>query len=384
MRTCAFAKTFYLSLMLLIASCDSEDEPGGIQLTSGNIETIAGQGPSNFGHDGDNGPATAAKLGWVTDVAVDASGNIYLTDGSANVVRKIIPDGTINTIAGTFIGFNQINNTPYAGDGSNATSAHLNIPFAITVDADGNVFIADAGNNAVRMVLSATGTISTFAGKGPGLAGYSGDNGMAVQSLMWNPHSVAHDEEGNVYIADSQNNAIRLVTRLTGNITTIAGLGPANAGYSGDNGLATAARLNSPEGVAVDTDGSVYFTDSGNNVIRKISDGIITTIAGSGATGYSGDNGPAIQATFTSLKGIATDSENNVYVADSGNNVIRMINTKNGTITTVAGDGTAGYDGDGGQATDARLSNPFGVAIDSQDNLYIADTNNGAIRKVSR
>jgi sugar lactone lactonase YvrE len=199
---------------------------------------------------------------------------------------------------------------------------------------------------------------------------------------MWNPQSAASDAAGNLYIADSQNNAIRMILRSNGWITTIAGLGPEKPGYSGDNGPATAAKLDSPQGVAIDSDGNIYISDNGNHVIRKITGGIISTIAGTGSTGYSGDGGPALSATFSTLKGLATDKQNNLYIADASNNVIRMID-RTGNIYTVAGDGIAGYSGDGGVANKARLSNPLSIAIDNQNNLYIADTNNSAIRKVT-
>lgn len=383
MRSTALSKTFSLVILLLVAACDSDDGPGDIQLTSGNIETIAGMGPTKFGFEGDNGPAISAKIGWVTGVAVDNSGNVYLTDGAANVVRKV-SGGNITTIAGTFIGFNQINNTPYAGDGGSAIFAHLNVPHAASVDDDGNVIVADAANNAVRQILAASGNITTVAGKGPGLSGYTGDGGLSAQSQMWNPHGVTFDASGNIYISDTQNNAVRMISKSTGKITTVAGLGPNNPGYSGDNGPSSTAALNSPEGLAIDSDGSIYISDSGNNVIRRISNGIITTIAGTGAQGYSGDEGPALEATFLTLRGLAVDSEDNLYVADAANNVIRMIHAATGKIYTVAGNGTAGFEGDGGLAIDAKLSNPLGVALDNLDNLYIADTNNSAIRKVTR
>lgn len=369
--------------MLLVIACDDDDDSRARKLASGNIETLAGSGPDNFGYDGDNGQATSAKLGWITSVDVDASNNFYVTDGAANVVRKIAADGIITTIAGTFIGFNQINNTPFAGDGGPSTSAHLNIPYSISISVDGSLIIADAGNNAIRKI-STTGTISTIAGKGPGLPGFTGDGGTADQSLLWNPHSIAYDNAGNVYIADTQNNVIRMISIATGNISTIAGLGPNSPGYSGDNGQATAAALNSPEGIAVGKDGSIYISDGGNYVIRKISNGIISTIAGTGASGYSGDDGPAQSATFMTVRGLAIDSEDNVYIADASANVIRMIEFETGKIFTVAGNGEAGYAGDGGPATDAMLSNPLDVAVDSEGNLYIADTNNAAIRVVAR
>jgi sugar lactone lactonase YvrE len=288
----------------------------------------------------------------------------------------------ITTVAGNFIGFNQINPTPYAGDGGPAKAAHLNVPYATSVDSDGDLIIADAGNHAVREIISATGIIATLAGRGPGWVGYSGDGSAAENALMWNPQSAASDAAGNLYIADSQNNAIRMILRSNGWITTIAGLGPEKPGYSGDNGPATAAKLDSPQGVAIDSDGNIYISDNGNHVIRKITGGIISTIAGTGSTGYSGDGGPALSATFSTLKGLATDKQNNLYIADASNNVIRMID-RTGNIYTVAGDGIAGYSGDGGVANKARLSNPLSIAIDNQNNLYIADTNNSAIRKVT-
>jgi streptogramin lyase len=159
-------------------------------------------------------------------------------------------------------------------------------------------------------------------------------------------------------------------------------MGPSSPGYSGDNGQAIAAAINSPEGIAVGSNGNIYFSDGGNNVIRKISNGVITTIAGTGAMGYSGDDGLALNATFYTLRGLAVDNENNIYVADASANVIRAIESETGKIYTVAGNGDAGYAGDGGPATDAMLSNPLGIALDNEGNLYIADTNNAAIRMV--
>ena len=370
--------------ILLIVACDDDDDSRVRKLTIGNIETIAGSGPTKFGYDGDNGKATSARLGWITGVTADNDKSIYFTDGAANVVRKITSDGIISTIAGTFIGFNQINNTPFAGDGGSSTSAHLNIPYSIEVSHNGNIIIADAGNNAIRKISTTGGTITTIAGKGPGVAGFSGDGGMADQSLLWNPHSIAQDQAGNIYIADTQNNVIRMISVVSGKISTIAGLGPDRPGYSGDNGQATAAAINSPEGIAVDVDGSVYFSDGGNNVIRKISNGIISTIAGTGAMGYSGDDGPALNATFYTVRGLAIDAVQNIYIADASANAIRMIESETGKIFTVAGNGQAGYAGDGGPATEAMLANPLDIAVDNDGNLYIADTNNAAIRVVWR
>ena len=175
-----------------------------------------------------------------------------------------------------------------------------------------------------------------------------------------------------------------MISAATGMIATIAGLGPNSPGYSGDNGQAIAAAINSPEGISVGMDGSIYFSDGGNNVIRKIYNGIITTIAGTGAIGYSGDDGLALNATFYTLRGLAIDRQNNIYIADASANVIRMIESETGKIFTAAGNGQAGYGGDGGPATQAMLSNPLDIAVDNEGNLYIADTNNAAIRVVAR
>jgi len=370
-------------VLLLAAACNSEDDPEGREFTSGNIETFAGMGPDNFGYEGDNGLATKAKLGYVTGIAVDGDDNIYYTDGAANLVRKVATgNNTITTVAGTFIGFNQANNNPYAGDGGSATLAHLNVPLATVVDLFGNIIIADAGNNVIRKVSASNGNISTVAGKGPGFVGYDGDGGLATQSKIWNPYSVAYDSVGNIYFADAQNNAVRMVTLSTGKISTIAGLGPNSPGYSGDNGAANSARLREPQGIAIGGNGNIYISDTGNNVIRKIANGIITTIAGTGIAGYGGDNGPATSATFVAVKGIDIDDENNIYMADSGNHVIRKVDATTGKIATIAGTGTAGYTGDGGMATRAQLSSPLGVVLDSHGNLYIADSQNSVIRIV--
>jgi sugar lactone lactonase YvrE len=383
MRSANLLKPLILLGFLITSACDEDDDVVNQTLTSGNIDTYAGQGPTEFGYEGDNGPARLSKLGFVTGITVDYTGNVFYTDGAANVVRKISASNMdITTIAGTFVGFNS-STAQYGGDGGLATAAHLNVPLAVTVDISGNVIVADAGNHAIRQISAATSIISTVAGDGTN-PGYSGDGESANQSRLWNPYSVAVDAYGNIYIADSQNNVVRKISIATGKISTIAGLGPNDSGYTGDGGTATLAKLNGPHGIAVDGNENIYISDTKNNVIRKIAGGIITTIAGTGATGYTGDNGPAALATFSSLKGLAVDGEGNIYIADAGNNVVRMINKENGNIITVAGNGTAGYSGDGGPAANAQLASPLGVAIDGKGNLYIADSQNSAIRIVAK
>jgi sugar lactone lactonase YvrE len=370
-------------LFILTQACTKDNvTPSTKTSGSGRIQTIAGLGPGKDGYSGDGGPANLAAISWVTGIATDASNNVYITDGASNTVRKInASTKIITTVAGTSYPSTQ---NPYQGDGGLATLARLNVPLAVAIDAAGNMAIADAGNNVIRFVTAADGKISTAVGKGGNIDTYTGDGGLATQATIWNPYAVAMDAAGNIYIADSENNAIRKVTKATGVITTIAGLGPDQPGYSGDGGPATAAKINGPNGITIDTNGNVYFTDNGNHVIRKIANGIITTIAGTGGTGYSGDGGKAVQAKLSeSIIGLTTDAAGNVYFVDSINNVIRKITASTGIITTVAGNGKAAYSGDGGDPLQASLSGPWGVAVDSNGNLYIADTQNGVIRMVT-
>jgi sugar lactone lactonase YvrE len=380
MRTKLF---YYLTLGAgLLTACD--DEPSGISATSGNITTVAGKGPTAFGHEGDGGKAIDAKIGWVTGIAVDEDQNVFITDGAGNTIRKITSSGTITTVAGTFLGFNVIDTTPYHGDGGPATEAHFNFPIQAAVDGSGNIFVADAGNNVIRMIKGSEDNIQRFAGKGPGFYDFDGDGMQATATGIWNPYGVAVDDAGNVYYADTQNNAVRMVTRSSGVITTIAGLGADQPGYSGDGSAANAARLSAPTGVAVDANGNIYIADGGNHRVRKVSNGIITLVGGTGAQGYSGDGGPATTARFSSIKGIAVDKNGNVFVADASNNAIRKIDGRTQVVTTLAGKGIAGYSGDGGPAANATLSNPWGVAVDKEGNVYIADSNNSAIRMVAK
>ncbi len=227
-------------------------------------------------------------------------------------------------------------------------------------------------NNVVREVVKATGDIITVAGNGT--AGYSGDNGPATAAELNAPDGVAVDSAGDLFIADTDNNVIREVVKATGDIITVAGNG--TAGYSGDDGPATAAELNSPRGVAVDSAGDLFIADNDNNVIREVvkATGDIITVAGNGTAGYSGDNGPATAAELNGPTGVAVDSAGDLFIADTDNNVIREVVKATGDIITVAGNGTAGYSGDGGPATAAELDDPDGVAVDSAGDLFIADT----------
>ena len=232
----------------------------------------------------------------------------------------------------------------------------------------------------VREVVKATGDIITVAGNGT--AGYSGDGGPATAAELNGPDGVAVDSAGDLFIADTVNNVIREVVKATGDIITVAGNG--TAGYSGDNGPATAAELDSPRGLAVDSAGDLFIADSGNNVIREVvkATGDIITVAGNGTAGYSGDGGPATAAELNDPNGVAVDSAGDLFIADTDNNVIREVVKATGDIITVAGNGTAGYSGDGGPATAAELNGPVGVAVDSAGDLFIADNGNNVVREV--
>jgi sugar lactone lactonase YvrE len=338
---------------------------------SGIINTVAGAGS----YGGDGGPATSARINNDAGVALDSSGNIYIADTWNNCVRKVtVSTGVITTIAGDAAG-------GYAGDGGAATSARLEQPQAVALDSSGNVYIADTGNNRIRKVTVLTGVIATIAGNGT--AGYGGDGGAAINAELNFPSGVAVDSSGNVYIADAYNQRVRKLTVSTGKISTIAGNGI--PGYTGNSGAATSAELSNPSGVAVDSSGNIYIADTDNDSVRKVtaSSGVIAAFAGNGTYGYSGDNGPAVNAQLALPYGVFVDSSGNVEIADSGNSVIRKVTALTLVITTVAGNGSPGYSGDGAQAMSAALYDPAGVSADAVGNIYIADDFNGRIRKVT-
>jgi len=275
--------------------------------------------------------------------------------------------GNITTVAGD-------GQAGGGGDGGPATLAGLNQPYGIAVDSQGDLYIADFLNSRIRKV--ANGVISTIAGNGA--HGFSGDGGAATAASLFDPFGVAVDSVGNLYISDFNNHRVRMVN-ISGTITTIAGNGI--QGFSGDGGLATAASLNTPYGVAVSASGDLYIADPPR--IRKVTaGGIITTVAGNGTQGFSGDGGPATAAGLKSPYGVAVDTNGNIYIADEANQRIRKVSSS-GVITTVAGNGTQGFSGDGGPATAASLNYPAEVVVDNMGYLYIADTLNQRIRVVN-
>lgn len=305
-------------------------------------------------------------------VAVDSTGNTYFPSQYRNAVFKVDPSGVVTRIAGTGV-------AGFAGDGGPALSAQLKTPNGVAVDAAGNVYIGDTGNYRVRKV-DVSGNITTVAGNGSCCTS-SGDGGPATSARIGTPYGLAVDVSRNLYIADSSNNVVRSVS-AAGTITTVAGSG--TYGYSGDGGPATSAKLYSPMGVAVDSSGNLYIADRGNYRIRLVSSsGTITTLAGNGKCCYSGDGGPATSASLYAPSGIALDTTGDLYIADGSADRIRMVSTQ-GTITTVAGNGSSGFSGDGGQATTISLFSPTGVAINTAGKLYIwklAATESGRFQK---
>jgi uncharacterized protein (TIGR03437 family) len=327
------------------------------KVSSGTITTVAG----NPTFTGDGVLATSATLGGVASVAVDSAGNLYISDSPR--VRKVT-SGTINTVAG---------GGDSTADTGPATGAFLNGAAGVAVDSAGNLYIAEARANRIRKVSG--GTITTVAGNGT--AGFGGDGGIATSALLANPTGVAVDSAGNLYIADTNNNRIRKVS-AAGTITTVAGSDV--QGFSGDGRSAIGAALFRPQGVALDSAGNLYIADTNNSRIRMVSGGIINTVAGNGNFVFSGDGGPATSASLNFPGAVTLDSAGNLYVADTNNNRIRRVS--GGTISTVAGNGVQTFAGDGGLAAGASLFHPSGVALDSAGNLYIADPNNYRVREV--
>ena len=423
----------------------------------GYINTMAGTGAS--GYTGDGASETLATMKRPKGFVMDPTGIIYFSDAGNNVVRKITAAGIISTIAGT-------GTAGYCGDGGAAVAALLNGPAGLALNGT-SLYIADSGNNVIREVNLTTGLISTIAGNVGGFRGYQGDGNAAVGGVLTtitgtgtngytgdgtaatgadihNPSGVCKSAiTGNIYFADHDNNSIRMITPA-GVISTIAGSTTGVAGYSGDGAAATLARLNGPMGIDIDNFGNIYFADNGNNVVRKIaSTGTITTIAGTGVAGYNGDgtastkqldnptaitaipsgagiyvsdvnnqrvrlitttgtptittiagNGtagytidgiPAIGAELNNPAGLAYSATGDgfVYIADATNNRIRQVDLTTGIINTVVGTGTAGFSPDGTAAASAMISNPTGVAIDAQGNIYVGDAGNNVIREVN-
>lgn len=332
--------------------------------TRGIMTTVAGCGPGPF--SGDGGPATLAHINVIGGIDVDAFGNLYIADSGNNRIRKVDTNGIVTTVAGS----------GSVGDNGPATMAGLYFPLSVTVDDQGVIYIADSGHNRIRRI-DPSGTVATIAGTGDNAFG--GDDGQARDANLNGPTGLHRDAGGHLYIADLRNNRIRKID-IRGIITTVAGSG--KPGYSGDGGLAVDASLTQPSGIWKDNNGNLYIADSGNHRIRKVDpDGIITTVAGIGEPGYSGDDGPAADAVVNVPRSPYMDGTGALYITDSGNHRIRKINEE-GIITTVAGNGVGGYSGDGGAAIDASLNQPGAVFGDDEGHLYISDIGNNRVRVV--
>src|ERR1035438_7314213 len=344
-----------LTILIAVAATLAPAQSGG-----GYLITTVVDSAGSVGFSGDGLAATAAQLNFPTGVAADATGNLFIADTFNNRVRKVSPGGIISTVAGSGA-------RGFSGDGAPAAAAQLNYPQGVAVDATGNLFIADTGNMLIRKV-SASGIVTTLAGiaAATGAQGFSGDGGPATAAQLSNPKGLAVDALGNLFIADTGNQRIRKVS--AGIIATVAGGG--TFGPGDDGGPATAAQLYNPVGVAVDAAGNLFIAGTSDPRIRKVSaSGIITTVAGTGTQGFSGDGGPAAAAWLYEPWGVATDAGGNLFIADAGNQRIRKV-TADGIVTTIAGTGAQGSSGDGGPATAAPLDVLFAIATDAKGNLF--------------
>jgi len=316
-----------------------------------------------------SGKATQTEISLVDGITLDKKGNVYITMREHNIISRIDTKGMMTRYAGS-------GESGFSGDGGPAIKANFKTPAGLAFDPEGNLYIADRENHRVRK-LDTSGNISTFAGIGK--AGFSGDGGPAVRAKLNLPSGLAADEKGNLYISDRSNDRIRVVDKK-GVIRTYAGTGV--AGFQGDAGPALKAQLDKPFGIALDEAENLYIADRNNNRVRKVSpEGIITTVAGDGGFFFMGDNGPAYRASVAAPTGVAVDKKGNLYIADRNNNRIRLVD-KLGMIRTVAGTGQQDYNGESETARETNLYLPFGLTVDSNDNLLVIDRSHYRIRRI--
>ena len=358
---------------LYIAETDTNMRVRRVDSGTGIITTLAGSGVE--GYWGDVLPPTQAQIRAPKDVYVDGTGNLYIADTDNNRVRKVhAATGFITLVAGNGA-------AGYSEDGVDATTTKINKPEGVWADAGGNVYVADTGNNRIRRVDAGTGIITTAAGNGS--AGYAGDVGPAADAAMRAPRDVFLDDQENMYIADTDNHMVRMVVKDSGKIYTI--IGSTSGGYMGDDVPAVNTPLFEPEGLSRDPAGNTFIADTANHRIRRVDavTGIITTVVGTGAGEYSGDGGFAIMAGIREPEDVYVDTSGNLFIADTQNHRIRKVDGETGIITTVAGNGSRGYSGDGYLATEAQINKPGSVFVDDGGNIFIADTENSCIRKVA-
>jgi sugar lactone lactonase YvrE len=336
------------------------------------VSTFAGTGAQ--GYAGDSGAAAAALLNNPFDLAFDAAGNLIFSDTFNQRVRRVdAQTGVINTIAGT-------GERGFAGDGGPAVRALLNEPYGLVISRAGTIFFADRLNRRVRQI-DPSGRITTFAGDGS--AKYSGDGGAAASAGLAEPNGLALDaDETKLFIADVADHRVRVVDLASGLISTFAGTGEAQ--HSGDGGPATRAGIFGARAVAFSPDGSLYVMERQGSSIRRVRNGIIETVAGTGARGYAGDGNDAKHAVFNAPKEMAVDQTGNIFVVDTENHAIRLIDAATWIVTTIAGTGSAGPGGDGGPASQAGLARPHGAAVGSDGAVYIGDSENHRIRRLVR
>jgi hypothetical protein len=333
----------------------------------GTITTVAGSGVR--GWSGDGGPATDAAIGHPRGIAVERDGGYLFAEPFNGTVRQVSPDGTITTVAGNDVAGS-------GGDGGPATGARLDDVHGVAVMPDGGFVIADTNNNRIRRVWP-DGTITTVVGTGT--YGFAGDGGPATAAEIAAPRGIASLPDGTLLIPDTENDRIRLV-RLDGTISTVAGTG--NEGFSGDGGPATAADLNLPFGVAPMPGGGFLIADAANHRVRRVwPDGTITTVAGTGVAGYGGDGGDAVDAEMTPPINLAPMPDGGFVFADTDNHRVRRV-WPDRTITTIAGTGAPGFSGDGGPAVDAELQQPKAVAVTRTGAILVGDSANDRVRLV--
>ncbi|MEK9628518.1 MAG: hypothetical protein VW455_05815 [Nitrospinota bacterium] len=336
---------------------------------NGNMTAYAGNGSSGF--SGDGGKATEARLNVPAGLAFDKRGNLYIADRNNHRIRKVDTSGTITTIAGT-------GTAGFSGDGGQAKNAQIKHPSGIAFDQKGNLYFSDRSNDRIRKIDS-NGIISTYAGNGK--EGFKGDSGPATQATLDKPFGIAFDAKDNLYIADRRNNRVRRVN-TRGIITTVAGDG--GFFFSGDNGPAYRASVAGPTGVVVDNEGVLYIADRSNNRVRAVdSQGMITTVVGTGRQDYNGDSEVARETNLHLPFGVAVSPEGNLLIIDRSHYRIRSVNLKRGSVTTIAGNGEKMFQGDGGPATGATLSFPHGITVDKNDNVLVSDKGNYRIRSIS-
>jgi NHL repeat len=337
------------------------------------IFTVVGTGEASY--TGDGGSARHAGLNQPFDVALDRQGNLYFSDANNHCVRRVERgSGIITTVAGT-------GQAGYSGDGRPATQAQLNSPYGIALDSANNLYIVDRLNARIRVVEAATGLIHTVVGTGQ--PGFSGDGGPAHRAQVQEPNDIVLDSQGRAFIADVRDHRVRMVDLVSGTITTFAGTGEGGSG--GDGGPAARAALLGPRALAFGPTGDLYICLRNDHKVRKVDmrTRIIQTVAGTGERGYTGDHGPALQATFNGPKEIAVDDQDTIVLVDTENHCIRRIEATSGLVTTVAGMGQAGGGGDGGPAAAAVLKRPHGACVDEAGNIYIGDSENHRVRFVS-